>query len=807
MKDDKKPYQVVAAMDTETTNINDFLANKEAFTILYQIGIFDGSCLKDITADNVEDCVSIFLFKDVDNFWAAIESNFLEQEYDYIPVIMVHNLSFDIFTMSSKLLLYKDNIKVLAKSPQKPLTITICNNDDKPLLVFWDTLTFSGKSLELMGLDCGYYKAVGSWDYTLTRSPNTPLTNDEVRYAKADIYTLFAWIGWYLRSELLLDETELAHKIVTKTGVVRFKRSALFYDLTGKYLSKSAGVYWSINNAREALREDDRLFTFHAAMRGGLTFCATKHVGKVFEGKIMAFDATSQHPAQMVSHLYPVKFIEQKSEILQKDLEIIKNVSMDTMLQNFIQPFGVAFCACIEFTNLRLKKGTVFERDGIAILANSRLKKVVDIDNYEHRQVVLNNNGYGDVIWGDNYQALGKLYSADIAQVWLTELEFWNVCQVYDFDSAIAISGYDTASFIKTPDMSVLSVMFFYKKKNALKKLKAEYTAGKPLDNAEEYSDYLPKWAIDALKCGELSDIDLAQFYQFSKADLNGLFGIEATNEARRDMVLSDNGLEYIGIDSSDNLPRWCKAWYQFGQRIVGWSRVAQVLMIENLGKHAGAVINGDTDSIKLYINDDKKLDDVTSYLSRYADAVAKARAKVTDRVRINYPEYYDELNKIGDYEIEDTFTRFYAAWNKAYISDDYNITLAGIPTLTKSGETLETFARKLENDYGWTFEQVCGLVLGYNITIDSSLTRLNQRYIPHYGEFYDGKVTDYRGETSIVHAPKAIALFRMSKIIGGFMNRENIENSKLTLKNNPYTNIEPKIIGMKDGQPFIEDV
>ena len=150
---------------------------------------------------------------------------------DYVPVIAVHNLGFDMYALSDWL--NNHEVKVLAKSTSKPISFTILDDDGNPDLVLWDTLQFSGKSLERMGADCGMPKLAGAWDYNLQRTPETPLSDDEIAYSKQDIYTLAAWLGFWCRNNPDIDESKLGLNVVTKTGIVRAKRSILFDGIKG----------------------------------------------------------------------------------------------------------------------------------------------------------------------------------------------------------------------------------------------------------------------------------------------------------------------------------------------------------------------------------------------------------------------------------------------------------------------------------------------------------------------------------------------------------------------------------------------
>ena len=170
---------------------------------------------------------------------------------------------------------------------------------------------------------------------------------------------------------------------------------------------------------------------------------------------------------------------------------------------------------------------------------------------------------------------------------------------------------------------------------------------------------------VSSMENGTLSSGDVEATYLSLKADLNAIFGISASNQYRRDTVLSHDGVEYVGEFGICNAPKNPKVWYQFGQRIVGWSRIAQICALELVKPYAKRVINGDTDSIKIVCRKDD-LTKISSNLEKLANAIDKGKDIVCSRVKRAYPKYYDELKYIGHYVHEFSADRFCASWNKA---------------------------------------------------------------------------------------------------------------------------------------------
>ena len=380
----QKPYRIIGAYDSETTNYTEN-GNVIAFPILHQLGLLDGTPLIEISADNVEDHTHIELFRHTLDLYERLD-NIVNTTFDYVPVILCHNLAFDMYGLSPWLA--RHDVRVLAKSARKPITFTIKDETGQNALVIWDSLIFTQQSLERMGKDCGYVKGVGERDYDLVRTPETPLTDAEIDYSKRDIYALLAWFGWWLRRNPDIEPEKLGLNVVTKTGIVRERRKVRFDSLKGNGHKNNVGRYWLYRNRLESPKDDDELFTMLACTRGGFTFCAGNNASIPFnlDGTnyvIAGYDATSQHPAQLVSHRYPNRFHKADTDILDKAFNLISKITIRRVLDMWDKPFPVAFNACFEFINLRPKPGTIYERDCIFPIASARYKTVEQIKQDE----------------------------------------------------------------------------------------------------------------------------------------------------------------------------------------------------------------------------------------------------------------------------------------------------------------------------------------------------------------------------------------------------------------------------------------
>lgn len=823
----KKPYRIIGAYDSETTNYT-YDGRTVAFPILHQIGILHGMDILDVDADNVEKHVDISMFRNTLDLYDFLDA-LIAKKLDYVPVIMCHNLAFDMYGLS--VWLNRHNVNVLAKSERKPITFTIVNDSNEPVLVIWDTLIFTQQSLERMGNDCGYQKGVGEWDYSLVRTPSTPLTESEIDYAKRDIYTLFAWFGWWLRRNPDIEPEKLAFNVITKTGIVRERRRVRFSDLRGHNLKSKVGRYWLMRNMFELPKSDDELFTMMAATRGGFTFCSSVNASKPYDLAntdyiVAGYDATSQHPAQLVSHLYPTGFKEQPPYILEAAFNLISKVKLPRIMRKWEQPFPIAFYGCFEFENLRPKANSLYERCGVFPLASARYKTKEQIDFDEDNGDKANYTRemqYRDYVDSavNPKCAFGKLVSADRATLYITELTAWEICQCYDFDSVKAINGYSTGHFSKPSDMDVISVMQFYKAKNEFKVAREEFFDKKTISNVEKLIELGIAPAIaEGMRDGNISDNDVEATYLGLKADLNAIFGISCSNQYRRSTVLCEDGIKYTGAFGICNAPNAPKVWYQFGQRIVGWSRIAQICAIELVMKHSETLINGDTDSIKV-LTKRENLRLIDHELKRLGHSIDEGKNKVCRRVRSSYPDLFDELKEIGYYVHEFDADRFCASWNKAYCMQNvdkregcrrFSFTMAGIPTRrrTSGGSSFIGVNGLADRLYslGWSFSDICNVFLGYNVTFAYDIIRLNGRTFPQWGDGVYLDIEDYRGERARVAEPAALALHPMAKTINDTSISENAQNMAISIENNQNVNVARKMIFTGGVMDFdIEDI
>lgn len=107
------------------------------------------------------------------------------------------------------------------------------------------------------------------------------------------------------------------------------------------------------------------------------------------------------------------------------------------------------------------------------------------------------------------------------------------------------------------------------------------------------------------------------------------------------------------------------------------------------------------------------------------------------------------------------------------------HITCAGI-SRPNNTYTIESFIDELLQKR--TPEVVLPAVLGYNTILTAELAHSLQRNRPLFSDYFTGVVTDYLGNSCLIDAPAAIALYPCTRAIGETdmpENRENVEYVK----------------------------
>lgn len=206
-------------------------------------------------------------------------------------IIYVHNLSYEFQFLRNIIKKYNYTIEsFLTYKKRKIIAFTI-----KELNIeFRCSYCLTNLSLDLSAKKYNqkYNKKDGDLDYTVLRSPLTPLTDKEMDYCKYDILALFEIITYFKRTFKHVAKIPL-----TQTGIIR------------KELINSA-PWWHKEKITKMLPDETTYKIFKQLFTGGFVHSNYKLTNKVIKN-VYSMDLTSAYPYACVSYKYPMtKFFE-----------------------------------------------------------------------------------------------------------------------------------------------------------------------------------------------------------------------------------------------------------------------------------------------------------------------------------------------------------------------------------------------------------------------------------------------------------------------------------------------------------------
>ena len=824
---DERTYEVVAAYDTETTNYYVEIDGRKmpmAFPVLFITNDLRGIDLYKYEPG----CSKINLDREVEQMLARID-DFAAWgiERGVIPVVCAYNLLFDLqplmFALSKKY-----DMETNAQTSANVYTLDLLVNG-VVVLRFWDTFHLELNGLYAMGKACGVEK-LDCWDYNLIRRPDTDLTPEELAYAGRDTEIIPAYLRFLLESYPWLSPDMFGNKIVTKSSLVRQMAKNEIGNIKVFFGdSKHANLYSLMRcTCKRELPPSFNSFSLRrACFRGGLTFTAGNNACKVFH-RVASLDVTSMHHTFIQGRRIPIGFHPANPETLHSACDAIVRVPVDAVLKNYSKPLPYGIHALVRFDNIRLREGSVFERDGIGCLARSKFSKKAPLTDYSANDYniaqdeLIKRCGFMDGAKGARF-AFSKLVSADVAYVYLSEMELWNVAQVYSWDAMEPIYGEVSTRWEDPPEYVMAQSMMLYLQKNEMKDVVKNYD-GTPY--TLPIGSSIPPMIQEGLRAGSLSPAFVESYYNHSvKGAFNAIYGIECMSYFRPGFMVKDGEISVNPetVASSENYAELMSellknpplVLYNYGMRIVGGSRmhliIAMALIYAALGDSV-IFLGGDTDSMKISVKEDTEIEDVLACLEPLHLASREAIKNTTRRcVDLVFHGDYPETT-IGFFEVEPASKEsiFYSDhvefWNKArvsYVNGRAHVTFAGLPR-PDGVYNIEDFLTDRIKELG--FEKGVLGALGYNVTVCPELSFFLEHARPHAAERFVGDVTDYCGETKQVDAPASIALYPASRSLGETNKFQNMENVEYMWSIGTEVDITPRYIVAEDDGFIVYD-
>ena len=814
-----KQHHIACVFDTETTNIETD-EGWRAFPILYIFNDIRYVSLRDYEP-NKSKHERISMMRDVK---AAVR--YIKDLIDWgkrayvIPVICCYNMMFDL--QSLLYLLAQDyEMNAIAQSSTNGYCIDLLD-DGAPILRFWDTFHLEMGGLAAMGRTCGLAKAMGDWDYDLVRTPETKLTEDELHYAAVDVQVIPAYLRYLLEANDWLKPSMFGCQVLTKTSLVRQMAKAEI----GKLKLPNSSRDWTLAqlmNMRcmEELPEDYASYALRkACFRGGFTFTAAQAASKIVRN-VHSIDVTSMHHTYINGRRIPIKFIRATYDELVHVIDDIVNLSTSEVLSRYDFPFPCAIHAKITFTGLRLKRRSAFSAWHIGLLAHSKfgvaMPAPVDYDVNalnEAAEAATRSAGWHDSAVGATF-AFGKLMSAERCSVFVSEVELWNIAQVYEWDNIYPEYGEVSINSTLPPDYVTLQSNILYERKDAAKRINNTYHEGQLYK--DNIPPSIPEGIADGLKGGDVSNEFFTSWYETTvKGSFNGIYGTQAMDVFRPDFLIDDTGDMLINSETKvtpenyeEKKPARCMVLYTYGLRIVAGSRqhlvIALQLLYERFGKCI-LVTGGDTDSIKVSTPADIEPCDLLETLKPLEDAIDEAISTTMSRVRTTFPQFASKLEGVGHFDYEETADYHYEAWNKARVSftdGKAHITCAGL--MRPAGAYhIEHWINNLVAA-GHKVKDVLPWVLGYRGLVEHSICHALEHYRPSPSDVIDVDVTDYKGDTAHVHAPECLAIYPAARELGGITKKTNQDNINYLINViGRKPEMREHIIDLQDGKPAL---
>ena len=802
---DRKFYHISAIFDTETSNIKKYNDKGEiipnetrSICILY---IFNDLRLKDLSKYEPDKDDKILFYRTDKEAHEFIDS-LIEWglKANVIPVVCAYNLMFDLQTLMYEINMRYD-MKTIAQSSTNVYTLDLLQGDDV-VLRFWDTYHLEMRGLSAMGETAGLEKAIGEWNYDLVRTNETPLTDEELFYAKRDVQVIPAYLKYLLQANEWLKQYDLGNKVLTKTSLVRQMAQRQIGTLK---VTKRNGKQLSLQKAFEALCKKELAKDYisyairKASFRGGWTFTSGKYASRVIEN-VGSLDVTSMHHAFINGRYVPVDFHMSDVETLQSCIDSVLAKNVDAVLKDYYKPFVCAFHMEIQFKNIRLKKGSCFDEWQIALIPMGKFRTVVSSgadygldERARMAEELIRKKGYHDKAVNPIF-AFGKLYNADLCSLFLSELELWCIAQVYEWDEMKPIQGECTIKWIKPPDYVTLQSNMLFEMKNDAKIINKNYVEGVPYDRT--IAETIPIGIRNQLRTGTCDSAFFESYYNSTvKGMFNGIYGTMAQDVFKPDYAI-ENGELYVNKETAvntenfdDKKPRRCKVLYTYGLRIVGGSRmhllIAMKLLFDSFGNRI-SIVGGDTDSLKIRCDEDISNEMLLESLEPLHKAIEEAIEYTQLRVKQTFPAIASGLEHIGKFECEscggfDRWKYHMEGWNKARISISQemkpHVTCAGL-SRPIGKYNIEDFISDLLRA-GYEPEKILLNVLGYNIFVKHELCYALEHRVPNVTDIYEGDVVDYLGNKIKVSQYEAIALYESGRNLGDTMKKTNKDNVK----------------------------
>lgn len=480
---------VACSLDTETTNYIIDEEHRYSWIYIFQMMIKDTF----ITCRTYDELQTVFTT--ISNKYGLNEKRRL--------IIYVHNLPFEFQFLRTRFFFDE----CLAKTQRRVFKVFF-----KGGFEFRDSLILSGMSLAKTAENLTEHtirKLKGDLDYSLIRTPETPITPQEMQYCYNDVKIICDYIDEQRHIYGNVSQIPL-----TNTGRVRnFVRKACFKPVINPKTHKKHIPY---KNLMERLTLDVTEYAYaKMSFLGGYTHANARYVGQKLSD-VHSIDFTSSYPTVMIAEKYPMS----------KGTFIELNMHDYDTFKTFLGE-RVAF-VMVEFKNI-ITKSTIPD-DYISY------SRTFDVSG-----AVQNN---------------GRIHEADYVKLIVTSVDLEQIVSAYNYSEINIIDGW--FYFVDyLPKPIIECVLELYQKKTTLKGVKGketEYLLSKGMLNScygmcvtdivgdEEICTFENGWSTEKGSVDEC----IAEYNNNPNRFLSYLWGVFVTAYARRNLF---NGIKTIGMD------------------------------------------------------------------------------------------------------------------------------------------------------------------------------------------------------------------------------------------------------------------
>ena len=590
-------------------------------------------------------------------------------------VIYVHNLGYEFQFIQS--ILNKDMV-VFADSPREPMYI-----NDLEGFEFRCSYRLTGLGLSKVAdnlpKEYDWLKKTDGLDYSKIRHEFTPMTDEEMEYCINDVLILDAYIKTNIQDS---NQYDLATIPLTNTGFVR--------DYCRKRCMKNDDYKKKIGNLK---LQTDEFIMLRRAFQGGFTHANASYVDEVIED-VNSIDFTSSYPTVMIAEKFPMSV---GRRIYKPKFEEIEEYRK-----------GNCCVFNIVYKNLRLKESS----PDCPISYSKCITKPI--------KYILSDSDIRDGVIPENN---GRIYSAEVCELIVTDMDFDTINDYYNYESAELKGGYYyKAGYL--PSDFVRCVLNLYKDKTELKDVEGK-----------------------------------EQEYLLSKGMLNSCYGMCVTNFVKPHVTFNEGwvttptDLREEVDKQNDDAKRFL--FYPWGVWIRAYARRN---LLKSMLEFGSDYIYADTDSIK-FLNYDKHKKFIKWYNKDIQIKLEKA-IKYHKRYGKNFEYDVNDLKPktikgkekpLGVWDDDGHYKKFKTLGAKRYVYEKDNgqfcITIAGLPK--KKGA--EAILNKCDGNIDSCFE-----FFNDNMTVAEKGLKQASCYIDEETSYL---CTDYNGFTCEVVSPSAIYL------------------------------------------------